>query len=88
MHCLHILLQDLTCNVDVGIITHQWIGVPGRPDDDLVPMADFSTKKQCRDYEAAAAWVRDHAVDEGLDKFAALTNADRGMMSDSDDNYW
>lgn len=88
MHCLHILLQDLTCNVDVGIITHQWIHVPDRPDDDLVPMADFSTEKQCRDYDAASEWIRTQAVEDGLDKFALLRNANKEMASDTDDNYW
>jgi hypothetical protein len=24
MHCLHVLLQELLCNVDVGIILHNW----------------------------------------------------------------
>ena len=88
MHCLHILLQDLTCNVDVGIITHEWIEVPGRPDDDLVPMADFSTAKQCRDYDTAADWVKGHAVENGLERFGQLRNGYHQMASESEDNYW
>lgn len=72
MHCLHMVLQDLMCNVDVGIITHEWLKDPAKPANPAFPMADFSTTKQCRDFDAAAAWIHSNAMPDGDKKFSAL----------------
>lgn len=61
MHCLHMILQDLQCNADVGIVPIVWTRGEG-PNAKLRHINQFSTLKQCRDIDAAMKWVRDNAV--------------------------
>jgi hypothetical protein len=45
-HCLHMVLQSLTCNANVDIIPHRWV------EEDRVPFAQFSIERQCRNFDA------------------------------------
>jgi hypothetical protein len=88
MHCLHILLQDLMCNVDVGIITHNWVKVPGEPEEKPMALADFSTVKQCRDFDAVADFVRKNAVPGGSEKLADLRGSADTVVFQTGDSYF
>lgn len=88
MHCIHMLLQDLMCNVDVGIITHNWMRSGRDPEAPAYPMADFSTQQKCRNFDAAAEWVRKHAVSEGNIKFGDLEGSARTDSLWDNDTRW
>lgn len=49
-HCLHILLQNVQCHADLEIIPHRWV------ENDLMPFAQFSIEKRCRDFGAIRDW--------------------------------
>jgi hypothetical protein len=59
-HCVYTLLQNIQCQVDLDVVTYNWIGEEHRP------FQDFNTMKQCRDFEAVLAWQRAHEVDGQL----------------------
>lgn len=92
MHCLHIVLQDLMCNVDVGIISHDWLRWDGAHADKdeapIFPMADFSTASKCRSYEAASDWVRKNAVQNGTQKWGSLHATPGTQVAQRIDSYW
>lgn len=88
MHCLHIILQDLMCNVDVGIITHNWASEDHSKGMPAHPVPDFSTKKQCRDFDAATGWIKSHAVQHATKKFAKLERPPGAPVWNTSDSYW
>jgi len=89
MHCLHILLQNIMCNVDVGIITHDWVPGNTKMETPLPhPLADFSTNKMCRSFDAAADWVHKNAVKKGSDRFSKLTGSPDVRVAQRNDSYW
>ena len=55
-HCLHMVLQSLTCNANVDIVPHRWV------EQDEVPFAQFGIVRQCRNFEALSDWNQGHAV--------------------------
>jgi len=57
-HCVHMLLQTLMCNADVGVITHEWVHDEKYFEPKTRPFPDFSTVKQCRDFDAVMGWLR------------------------------
>lgn len=57
-HCVHMLLQNLMCNADTGIITHYWLHDELYSEPKTRPFADFSVEKKCRDFEAVMGWLR------------------------------
>ena len=50
------LRQKLTCDVDVGIITYNWVAVRQEP------WPNFNTMHMCRNFEGAVEWARKHSV--------------------------
>ena len=59
-HCVSILLENLMCIADPGILTLNWI------DEADYPFPDFSVNKQCRNFEALMDWQQERAVDTTL----------------------
>ncbi|KAI3390387.1 hypothetical protein diail_9822 [Diaporthe ilicicola] len=55
-HCLHMVLQSLTCSADVDIVPHRWV------EEDEVPFAQFGVTKKCRNFDNLRRWNRDNAV--------------------------
>jgi hypothetical protein len=89
MHCLHILLQNLMCTLDLGIVTSDWIPANTRVQKPLPrPFADFSTVKMCPNFDAAAEWVRKSAVKDGNDRLKRMTGSLDVMVSQRNDSYW
>lgn len=49
-HCIHILLQALTCSASVDIVTYNWMETQQNP------VFDFSVNRVCRDFEKLRVW--------------------------------
>ncbi|TVY24103.1 hypothetical protein LHYA1_G007966 [Lachnellula hyalina] len=49
-HCLHILLQTLTCDFSTDMITHKWMATQ------KFPFPDFSINKKCKDHSKLLEW--------------------------------
>lgn len=89
MHCLHMTLQNIMCNVDVGIITHNWVPGNAHIESPLPrPLADFSTKKMCRNFDAAADWIHRNAIKNGNDNFERLKGSPGVHIFQTNDSYW
>ncbi|KAE8441798.1 hypothetical protein EG329_004311 [Mollisiaceae sp. DMI_Dod_QoI] len=57
-HCFDFLRQQLMCTADVGLVSFVWVeGQPG-------PVADFSTKHRCKDFEAIKQWTKEKQADK------------------------
>lgn len=57
-HCVHMLLQTLMCNADVGIITHNWVHDDDYFEPKTRPFPDFSIEKKCRNFTKVMDWLR------------------------------
>ncbi|KAG1730985.1 uncharacterized protein EDB91DRAFT_1155917 [Suillus paluster] len=55
-HCLEMIRQTIMCNVDVTMITWDWVA------GHKVPYPNFNTRHQCRNYEKILDWADKHAV--------------------------
>jgi hypothetical protein len=55
-HCLHMVMQSLTCNANVDIVPHRWV------ERDEVPFAQFGIERKCRNFEALREWNRENAL--------------------------
>ncbi|KAL3420219.1 hypothetical protein PVAG01_08718 [Phlyctema vagabunda] len=55
-HCIDMLRQNLMCTADAGILTSYW--VVGRD----LPMPDFYSRHQCRDFNALKSWTMENRV--------------------------
>ncbi|KAF2209195.1 hypothetical protein CERZMDRAFT_28372, partial [Cercospora zeae-maydis SCOH1-5] len=49
-HCLHILLQTLTCKPSFDLITMNWV------ETQINPYPDFAINKKCIDYKQMKTW--------------------------------
>lgn len=58
-HCIHMLLQVLMCNADVGIITHNWVRDERYDGPKIRAFPDFSVQKTCRDFDGIVGWLRE-----------------------------
>lgn len=67
-HCVHMLLQNLMCNADVGVITHNWLHDERYYAPKTRPFPDFSVAKQCRDFDAVMKWLRESGGVKDLDR--------------------
>lgn len=66
-HCLHMILQSLTCQADVGIVTHNWVKSEHWDEEDKIKRRgngdkirknpDFSIHKKCRNFDALLEWA-------------------------------
>lgn len=61
-HCLHMLLQNLMCQANVDVITHDWVETTSRP------YADFNIFHQCRDFEALLEWQEKNSLKDVKEK--------------------
>lgn len=71
-HCIHMLLQALTCTSDVGIITHNWVHNERIREPKTRPMADFNVVKQCANFDKLLDWMRKAAVQDLKKKWPSL----------------
>ncbi|CAI4219629.1 unnamed protein product [Parascedosporium putredinis] len=72
-HCLHIVLQNLMCTADVGIITHNWIRNERYPTEPKTrPFEDFNIVKKCRNFDALLDWTEAHAIKHPDTRYAQL----------------
>ena len=55
-HCIKILRENIMCNADVGVISHEW--VKGIPD----PFANFNTWHKCRDISSVEEWIHANEI--------------------------
>ena len=53
-HCIEMLRQKLTCDADVGIVTHTWVA---RRE---TPWPNFNTLHKCRNYAGVVQWSEKH----------------------------
>jgi hypothetical protein len=53
--------QNIMCNADVGVITHQWISYS--PD----PFANFNTYHKCHNIDAVEKWIHEHEIPDTPD---------------------
>ncbi|CAF9940387.1 MAG: hypothetical protein HETSPECPRED_002399 [Heterodermia speciosa] len=53
-HCIEMLRQKLTCDADVGVITHSWVAARE------TPWPNFNTKHKCRNWDGVVEWSRVH----------------------------
>ncbi|KAL9584052.1 MAG: hypothetical protein Q9212_002351 [Teloschistes hypoglaucus] len=53
-HCIEMLRQKLTCDADVGVITHNWVA------QRETPWPNFNTLHQCRNWDAVVEWSEKH----------------------------
>lgn len=58
-HCVHMLLQALMCNADVGVITQSWVRNEAYKNPKTRPFPDFNIEKKCRDFDAVMHWLRE-----------------------------
>ncbi|KAK0509233.1 hypothetical protein JMJ35_008604 [Cladonia borealis] len=65
-HCLHILLQNLMCQGNVDVITHDWVETTARP------YADFNILHQCRDFEALLDWQQQNKLENVRERFNSM----------------
>jgi hypothetical protein len=49
-HCLHVLLQTLTCDFSTDMITHNWMETQD------YPFPDFAINKKCKDHSEILKW--------------------------------
>jgi hypothetical protein len=56
------LLQQLMCTADVGVISHYWLHDAAYSDPKTRPFPDFSVEKKCRDFEGIMKWLREKGI--------------------------
>lgn len=71
-HCIEILLEELMCRPNMGVITYRWMD--GHP----MPVPDFVQKQKCWNFDEVTAWKDSHGHinDRGFyeDYYAKLRN--------------
>lgn len=56
-HCIDYLRQAAMCHSDISVTTYYW------RDDDIFPVADFSSPKACANWDAVADWQKERLWD-------------------------
>jgi Domain of unknown function (DUF3328). len=49
-HCLHLILQSLTCNANTDLVTYNWVETRSEP------VWDYAINRVCRDFDALLEW--------------------------------
>ncbi|KAJ8121333.1 hypothetical protein ONZ43_g2184 [Nemania bipapillata] len=62
-HCMSLLLQNLMCDADVEIITHEW------NEEQPWPFPDFGPVKQCRDFDALLEWAESNKLPHARSRY-------------------
>jgi hypothetical protein len=55
-HCIEMIRQNIMCNVDVMMITWDWV------QEHDTPYPNFNTRHQCRNYDKILDWAVEHAI--------------------------
>lgn len=72
-HCIHIILQNLMCNADVGMITHNWVRNELYPIEPKTrPFEDFNLVKKCRDFDALLDWAQERGIKDSDNMYRHL----------------
>lgn len=66
------LLQNIMCAADVGVVSHNWVHNEHISDPKTRPMPDFDLVKKCRDFDAILDWVREKSVKDLSGKWRQL----------------
>ncbi|KFY64090.1 hypothetical protein V496_03472 [Pseudogymnoascus sp. VKM F-4515 (FW-2607)] len=70
-HCIHIILQNLMCSADVGIITHNWIHNDLYAEEPKTrPFEDFNINKKCRNFDTLLKWTELRAIKNAHMKYS------------------
>ncbi|KAF6833793.1 hypothetical protein CMUS01_06410 [Colletotrichum musicola] len=65
-HCTDILLQALTCNPSLDLISHNWMRTQENP------YPDFNIKRQCVAHDPILKWQHENGITEQILKFKNL----------------
>lgn len=88
MHCLHMILQNLVCTADVGIIQHNWVRSELVPEPKVRPMPDFNLVKRCRNFDNLEDWALRHSVPDLHSKWEALRVPPEATIVHGDTYVW
>ena len=55
-HCLHLVLQGILCHANTEILPHRWV------EKEKWPSAQFSIKRQCRNFDKLHSWNMGYAL--------------------------
>ncbi|TEA10125.1 Cyclochlorotine biosynthesis protein O [Colletotrichum sidae] len=69
-HCLDILLQAITCNPSLELISHNWMKTQENP------YPDFNIKRQCVAHDPILEWQHKNGISEQILKFKNLPRPD------------
>lgn len=79
-HCMHILLQNLLCTADVGIISHNWVHNERFSKSKTMPFPDYNLVKKCRNFDALLEWTIDRRVLDWRSKWQQLQVPDDAIV--------
>ncbi|KAK1846647.1 hypothetical protein CCHR01_10747 [Colletotrichum chrysophilum] len=65
-HCVDIILQALTCNPSLDLISHNWMKTQENP------YPDFNIKRQCVAHDPILKWQHQNGISEQILKFRNL----------------
>ncbi|KAK1723894.1 uncharacterized protein BDZ83DRAFT_780284 [Colletotrichum acutatum] len=65
-HCIDILLQALTCNPSLDLISHNWMRTQENP------YPDFNIKRQCMAHDPILKWQHENGISEQILKYKNL----------------
>ncbi|KAK1656811.1 hypothetical protein BDP55DRAFT_56870 [Colletotrichum godetiae] len=65
-HCIDILLQALTCNPSLDLISHNWMKTQENP------YPDFNIKRQCVAHDPILKWQHKNGISEQILKYKNL----------------
>jgi hypothetical protein len=86
-HCIHMILQALTCAADVGVITHNWVRSEKVVEPKVRVMPDFNVVKMCRDFDGLLDWAREKGVKGLKGKWRTLRYPGEGVEIVEGDGY-
>ncbi|KAK0371554.1 hypothetical protein CLIM01_11078 [Colletotrichum limetticola] len=70
-HCIDILLQALTCNPSLDLISHNWMRTQENP------YPDFNIKRQCVAHDPILKWQHENGISEQILKYKNLPRPER-----------
>lgn len=73
-HCMSMLLQNLVCHSDDNIIPHKWVEALPHPS------ADFSVRKQCKNFDHLQRWNEKNALVNIREKWASIQPSEDAVI--------
>lgn len=55
-HCVHMLVQHITCSASTDLLTYNW------GESQQYPFPDFGVNRKCRDFEVIKKWTRHNMI--------------------------